>query len=143
MEKGKAGLSIAICSGSPETYKKIKKRDKYTQVLNNLKKYINAASKCKTNPNNASRVISKYIILQGFNNNVNEIDKWLIDSMNIGIKQVEISMEFCWGIHTKKGEKVEDYNYELFEYTEKRCKQLGLALKKNETSLAIMKEGIY
>ena len=143
LEKGKAGLSIAICSGSPETYKKIKKRDKYTQVLNNLKKYINAASKCKTNPNNASRVISKYIILQGFNNNINEIDKWLIDSLNIGIKQVEISMEFCWGIHTKKGEKVEDYNYELFEYTEKRCKQLGLALKKNETSLAIMKEGIY
>lgn len=143
LEKGKAGLSIAICSGCPETYKKIKNRDKYKQVLNNLKKYVKAAGKCKTNSDNTSRVISKYIILQGFNNNKDEIDKWLIDSVNIGIRQVEISMEFCWGIHTKKGQKVEEYNYELFDYTEKRCNQLGLVLKKNETSLAIMNEGIY
>ncbi len=143
LRNGKAGLSIAICSGCPETYKKIKKRDKYKQVLNNLKKYVIAAGKCKNNQNNISRVISKYIILEGFNNNKEEIDKWLNDSVNIGIKQVEISMEFCWGIHTKKGKKVENYNYELFSYTEEKCKLLGLNLKKNETSLAIMNEGIY
>ena len=143
LEKGKAGLSAAICSGSPETYKKIKKRDKYYQVLNTLKRYAKAAKKCKTNPSNISNVISKYIILQGFNNNTEEIDKWLIDSKKIGLNQVEISMEFCWGIHTKKGEKVEDYNYELFDYAEKKCKELGLTLKKNETSLALMEQGHY
>ncbi len=143
LEKGKAGLSAAICSGSPETYKKIKQRDKYYQVLNNMKRYVNAAKKCKTNPQNSSKVISKYIILQGFNNNTEEIDKWLIDSKKIGIKQVEISMEFCWGIHTKKGKKVEEYNYELFDYAQKKCIELDLDLKKNDTSLAIMQQGVY
>ena len=143
LEKGKAGLSIAICSGTKETYKKIKKRDKYNQVLKNLKSYVKAAKKYKLDANNDSRVISKYIILQGFNNNKEEIEKWLLASKSIGVKSVEISMEFCWGIHTKTGEKVEEYNYELFEYTAKRCSEIGLNLIKNETSLAIMNQGIY
>ena len=73
LEKGKAGLSIAICSGTRETYKKIKKRDKYNQVLKNLKNYVKAAKKFKQDQNNDCRVISKYIILQGFNNNKDEI----------------------------------------------------------------------
>lgn len=143
LEKGKAGLSIAICSGTKETYKKIKKRDKYNQVKKNLKNYVKAAKKFKFNPDNYLRVISKFIILQGFNNNKGEIDKWLLESKKVGIKSVEISMEFCWGIHTKKGEKVEDYNYELFDYAEQKCKELGLNLIKNSTSLAIMEQGYY
>lgn len=143
LEQGKGGLSIALCSGCAETYKKIKKRDKYNQVLKNIKKYVNAAKKYKRDPYNVYKVVSKFIILQGFNNNYEEIDKWLQASISAGVKQVEISMEFCWGIQTKTGKKVEDYNYELFSYTEKRCNELGLVLKKNETSLALMEQGVY
>lgn len=143
LEKGKGGLTVAVCCGSRDVYKKIKQRDKYNQVMSTLKKYVKATKKCKSNPNNLERVISKFIILEGFNNTKEEIDKWLLESTKIGLKYFEISMEFCWGTKTKTGQKVEDYNYELFEYAQKRCKEMKLSLKKNETSLAIMERGTY
>lgn len=143
LKQGKGGLTIAVCSGSKETYKKIKKRDKYKQVVNNLKKYVNAANKYKADPNNKCNIVSKYIILKGFNDNKTEIEKWLSECKKIGLRNVEISMEFCWGIHTKKGQKVEDYNYELFDYAEKKVAEYGLELKKNPTSMELMEKGIY
>ena len=58
----------------------------------------------------------KYIILEGFTNNKDEIRKWVSESKKYGLEHLEMSMEFCWGIHTKKGQPVEDYNYELPEH---------------------------
>lgn len=143
LERGKGGLTVAVCCGSREVYKKIKQRDKYNQVMSTLKKYVKATKKHKKNPNNLERVISKFIILEGFNNNKEEIDKWLTEGIKIGLRYFEISMEFCWGTKIKKGQKVEKYNYELFEYAEKRCKELGLCLHKNATSVALMTKGVY
>lgn len=141
LKKGKGGITVAVCCGDREIYKKIKTRDKYKQVTNNLKNYVKAAAKfCESNKSN---VISKFIILKGFNNTKEELENWLLESKKYGLCHVEVSMEFCWGIQTKAGQKVEDYNYELFEYAEKRCKELGLMLKKNATSLAIMQQGTY
>lgn len=143
LKKGKGKITVAVCCGSKETYKKIKNRDKYTQVMKNLRAYVNAAKKCKNVPNNTDNVISKLIILHGFNDNYDEIDKWLEESKKYGLTRVEISMEFCWGIQTKSGQKVEDYNYKIFDYVEKRCQELGLLLRKNDTSVAIMNNGVY
>ncbi len=143
LKNGKGVITVAVCSGDRDIYKKIKQRDKYKQVMNNLKNYAKAAKKYKKDLNNIENVISKFIILPGFNNNIEEVEKWIQESIKYGLKHVEISMEFCWGIQTKKGQKVEAYNYELFEYAEKRCKELGLKLKKNATSTAIMSQGTY
>ena len=143
LKNGKGTLTVAVCAGSRETYKKIKQRDKYNQVMKNLCKYINAASKFKSNPLNKKNIISKFIILHGFNDNIDEVEKWLQESKKYGLIQVEISMEFCWGIQTKSGQKVEDYNYEIFEYVKQRTKELGLMLRINDTSAAIMNRGTY
>lgn len=143
LKNGKGTITVAVCSGNPETYAKIKKRDKYKQVMQNLKNYQKAACKYKDDPNNPFKVISKFIILEGFNNNIEEVEKWLLETQKYGIRQVEISMEFCWGTKTKAGQKIEDYNYEIFDYVEKRCNEMGLALKKNDTSLALMQKGVY
>lgn len=67
----------------------------------------------------------------------------VVNNKKIGLTKVEISIEFCWGIHTKKGQKIEEYNYELFDYTEKRCNELGLKLIKNRTSMDLMTQGVY
>lgn len=143
LKLGRGGITIAICCGNREIYRKIKKRDKYNQVLKNLKKYVNEAKKNKINPRNSDKVISKFIILSGFNNTKEDVENWLQESNKIGLTKVEISMEFCWGIHTKKGQPIEEYNYELFEYATKRCKELNLILIQNETSLDLMKKGKY
>ncbi|MBE7704888.1 MAG: radical SAM protein [Cyanobacteria bacterium SIG29] len=143
LKNKKGTITVAVCAGSRETYKKIKNRDKYNQVMKNLKNYVKAASSNKTDPYNALNVVSKYIILKGFNDNIPEVENWLLESKKYGLKHVEISMEFCWGIHTKSGQKIEDYNYEIFEYVEKRCKELQLELRKNTTSMALMEQGVY
>lgn len=136
IKKDKGCVTVAVCAGTRETYQKIKKRDKYDQVINNLKKYAKFDK-------SRSKVISKYIILENLNNNEEEIDKWLVTTKKIGIHNVEISMEFCWGQMTKKGKPIEDYNYRLFEYAQKRCDEIELNLHKNDTSLAMMKKGTY
>lgn len=144
LKKGKGGITVAVCAGSAETYKKIKSRDKYKQVMKNLKNYVKAAGKFKEDAAwNKENVISKYIILHGFNDNKEEVEKWITESQKIGLTKLEISMEFCWGFQTKAGQKIEDYNFELFDYAEKRCKELGIALRKNETSVALMEKGVY
>lgn len=143
LKKGKGGITVAVCSGSKDTYKKIKQRDKYEQVMKNMAKYVKSAEKYKDNVNNAENVVSKYIILEGFNNNKEEVNKWVLESKKCGLKRIEISMEFCWGIHTKKGKPIEEYNYELFDYAERRCKDEGLAFTRNETSLKLMNQGYY
>jgi len=117
-------------------------RESYT-TDKGRKNYVKAASSNKTDPYNALNVVSKYIILKGFNDNIPEVENWLLESKKYGLKHVEISMEFCWGIHTKSGQKIEDYNYEIFEYVEKRCKELQLELRKNTTSMALMEQGVY
>ncbi len=143
LKQGKGVITVAVCCGDREIYKKIKQRDKYIVVMKNLSKYVKAAKKYKKDIYNDINVISKFIILNGFNNTYEEVEKWLLESKKYGLKHVEISMEFCWGIQTKTGQNVEDYNYQLFKYAENRTKELGLILKKNETSLAIMNQGKY
>ncbi|MCR5261469.1 MAG: hypothetical protein K6C94_06480 [Candidatus Gastranaerophilales bacterium] len=143
LERGKGGMTAAVCCGSRDVYKKIKQRDKYEQVMQNLAKYVRSANKYKDNKKNPENVISKFIILEGFNNNKNEVEKWVLESKKYGLKRIEISMEFCWGIHTKKGQPIEDYNYELFDYAEKMCKDEGLAFNRNDTSARLMEQGIY
>lgn len=143
LKKGKGSITVAVCCGSRDIYKKIKQRDKYIQVMKNLKKYVSSAKKFKENPHNTDNVVSKYIILKGFNDNIEEVEKWLLESKKYGLTCVEISMEYCWGIHTKQGQKVEDYNYKIFDYVEKRTKELGLLLRKNLTSVALMEQGTY
>lgn len=143
LKMGKGGLTAAVCCGSRDTYKKIKQRDKYEQVMKNMANYVKASKKFKDNVNNAENVVSKFIILEGFNNNKEEVERWVLESKKYGLTRIEMSMEFCWGIHTKKGKPIEDYNYELFDYAEQMCKDEGLAYTRNDTSLRLMEQGTY
>ena len=137
LKQNKGAITIAICSGTPETYKQIKRRDKYNTVVANMKKYLKDAKK------NKHLVVSKFIILNKFNNNIEEVEKWLQMCYSIGIEKIEISMEFCWGEKRKKGQSVEEYNYEIFKYVEKRARELGFILIKNPTSVKLMNAGVY
>ncbi len=133
---GKGHLQVGISAGSRDVYEKIKRRDKYNQVVENLKKYIKKA-KYK------DRIVSKFIIIEGLNSTVEEVEKWLQMSSDIGIVKVEFSMEFCRSFGRKSGQKVEQYNYDLFDYAQKRCDELGIEFTYNEISKELMKKGVY
>ncbi len=86
---GKIHVQNSIDCGSRETFIKIKGIDAYNKVIENMRKY----SKVKSENDG---VISKYIICPGYNDNKEEIDKWLNTCKNIGIRTVVISVENIW-----------------------------------------------
>lgn len=57
------GLYFSIDAGTPETWKKVKGIDNFEDVLNNLCKY---AAVCK----NAEKIVLKYVLLPGINDNI-------------------------------------------------------------------------
>ncbi len=86
---GKIHVKNSIDSGSRETFKKIKGVDAYDRVVESMRKY----AKAKMEDYN---VISKYIICPGYNDNKEEVDKWLETCKEIGIEYVEPSVENIW-----------------------------------------------
>ncbi len=113
-------LTVSIDAGSREVYKKIKKIDAYDKVLKHLKKYVSKQGNCK------DKVRSKYIIIPDVNDSKEEIEKWLQDSVKIGIKHVVVDIEGQWFL--KNRENMPQNAYDLIEYVENRTKELNLGL---------------
>lgn len=120
LSTGRLDVTVSIDSGSPETFKKIKKMDLYSKVIENLKKYI------KDQGEYTDKVRSKYVIVPEVNDNTEEIEKWLQTSINTGIKQVIIDLEGKW--YLKIRENIPNHVFELISYVEKRTNELGLGL---------------
>ena len=65
MENGRiTSIITSLDAGTPETFKKIKQRDMFCKVLDNLSKY----------PVNKTNLNLKYIFLEGVNDNETDID---------------------------------------------------------------------
>ncbi len=100
-----ASLNMALDSGSRETYKKIKKVDKYNDVIKNLKRYVKESK--QDNP----EINVKFIILKGMNDTEEEITKFIETMVNIGIKRVSLHIEHRYAIELfeKKVELPQNY----------------------------------
>lgn len=117
---GRLDVTISVDCADRETYKKIKQIDAYDRVMETLKLYTAAQTENKT------LVRSKYIIIPGLNDSEKEIEKWLTQSCEIGLKQVCIDIEGKWYIPRKQN--VPDHIANLIAYVEKRTKELDLGL---------------
>ena len=67
----KVKLLISLDSASPDVYKKVKLVDAFDKVINNIKTYIKYSNNAK------SSITLKYIIIDGVNDDINEICKFL------------------------------------------------------------------
>ena len=85
----RTSIVISVDAGSREMFKKMKRIDKYNDVINNLKRYMADTKTSK------DRVVSKYIIIPNVNDSVEEIDNWIKTAKEIGIKTLQPSIEFC------------------------------------------------
>lgn len=106
LRTGNAKIKISIDSGTKETYEKIKRVKTFDKVWKNLKNYIIAA---KDNPN--SSVSAKYIILQGINDNLDEIKTFIQKCNEINCTDIEIATEF-FELNKDRGKM-----YSLYEKT--------------------------
>ena len=112
------GLTISIDAGSEEVYKKIKQQNTYNQVWENIEKY------CSDQGFDKNAIKSKYIIYPGFNDDFDEVEKWLQKSIAAGVKNIALDVESLWYFlgNYKVPQKVSD----LISYIENRAKELKL-----------------
>ena len=112
-------LIVSLDSGTKETFKKIKGVDKFNDVIENLKKYIKEAKNAK------NKIASKYIILEGVNDNKEEIDKWIEVCSSIGIKNYFPAIEFCNALARKEEKPISENVCELYEYIKTKVKEVN------------------
>ncbi len=117
---GRLDVTISVDCSDRETYKKIKQTDAFDKVLETLKLYASAQGENKT------LVRSKYIIIPEVNDTEKEVEKWLEQSAELGLKQVCIDLEGKWYIPRKNN--VPKYIADLVAFVEKRTKELDLGL---------------
>lgn len=84
----KCRLLVSLDSGCRETYEKIKRVDCFDKVVDNLKVYVNASPSAKDN------IVLKYIIIDDYNDNVDEINKFINIVKEIGNTTVRLDIDY-------------------------------------------------
>lgn len=102
-------IAVSLDSGSKETYKKIKRVDKFDLVVDNLIKYSN--KKCNIN--------LKYILMQNFNDSIEEINAFINICKKINCSHVTLSQNlsgYIDGNRLKKDPNMPEELFCLFSY---------------------------
>ncbi|MBE7704881.1 MAG: hypothetical protein E7Z90_03595 [Cyanobacteria bacterium SIG29] len=87
----KCVLKISVDSGFKSTYEKIKRVKTYDKVWENLSRYVKA-----TENNKNAKVVIKYIILPGINDNKKEVKKFIEKCNSVSCRNIEIAIEYVW-----------------------------------------------
>lgn len=90
-----AKVIIPIDSGCAYIYEKIKGLGKYEIAMNTIKRYLAFQEPSQT------RVILKYTIVQGINDNPKEILDWFILSRDLGVKKLCLDIDANWNNQLK------------------------------------------
>lgn len=122
IDKDKAFLYTSLDTGNKETYKKLKRVDKFEDCVNNLRKY----SKNKPNP----PIVVKYILVHHFNDNKEEIIRFMDLMSDIGIKIVEFQLDNKYGLFTDLDTNPLPSHYgELFLLFKEECEKRNITLQ--------------
>ena len=116
MKKGE--LCTALDSGCSETYFKIKQVDKFEKSVDNLKRYIAAAGN--------DSIIIKYIIVNGYNDNLEEFKKFIHLMKEINIKIIVVDIDYRDIID--KSYKIPKHYYDIVNYAKDFCKTNNMDL---------------
>lgn len=109
MKKGE--FCTALDSGTRETYFKIKQVDKFDKSVENIRRYINSAG--------SDSVIIKYIIVNGYNDNMAEFKKFIDLMLELKVKIIVIDIDYRDIID--KPFKIPDVYYEIIDYAKNVC----------------------
>ncbi len=136
-EAPQVDFDFSIDCASRELYKKIKRIDAFDQVIENVKKYLACSEKAKDS------LIAKYIIVDGLNDNIEELDKWLELMYSIGIRNTKVDINFkkFFPEFHHSDPTVPAHYYEMFEHYNKKIEQLGIKDHCWEFTRRVIKEG--
>lgn len=113
---GQVTVVISIDSSSRETYRMIKQIDAYKTVCKNLIKYAKAQK-------HSYNVVSKYIIIPGINDSVEELDNWLKFNKDNNIEMIVIDIENSW-LNKYREDKPDERIIGLIKYVLEKAKDM-------------------
>lgn len=116
MKKGE--FCTALDSGTRETYYKIKQVDKFDKSVENIKKYITAAGN--------DSIIIKYIIVNGYNDNLFEFKKFIDLMISLNVKIIVLDIDYRDIID--KPFTIPEHYYEIVEYAKNACRENNMDL---------------
>jgi len=136
LAKHRLQLVISIDAGTRKTYEKIKEVKTYDVVCENLRKYALAQGDKK------DYLCSKFIIVPEINDDKKEIELWLKNSRALGIKCVDIDVDWRWVQKNMNKLKAEKRIYNLIVFAKKIADRENLLLRYDERA-SIMRKTHY
>jgi len=112
-------VACALDSGTRETYKKIKRVDKFDIVVNNMKKYTESGC----------RVFLKYILIPTVNDNLNDINRFINIVKEVKAEHVTLSQNmsgFVDGVKHADDPDMPESMFMYFTYMVARLKEEGI-----------------
>lgn len=124
-------LVISLDSANKETYKRIKNVDCFDIVTDNVKKYIAASDFARDN------ITLKYILVDGVNDNKEEISNFVHLVKDIGVKNIRMDVDFVKYKYTETLNVPQSY-FDLYEHFNTLSNHLGLNIQTNDQAKAII-----
>ncbi len=115
-------LMISLDSSTKETYKKLKQVDCFDKVINNIKEYTSATDNAKEN------ITLKYIIIDGVNDNKDELLGFVHLVKDLGIKNIRLDFDYE-KYKYERNIKIPDLYYELYDVFNEEAKKSGLNIQ--------------
>ncbi len=116
LKQKKGTVVISLDSGCSNTYNRIKRVDRFEEVVENIKKY---------SASDVDNVIIKYIIVPGYNDNIDEIDKFFKLMNKLNVKNLALDMEIQYAMKYNYKD-VSEHIFMLIDYFYYTAKQLNL-----------------
>lgn len=115
----KSHICISLDAGTRETFAKIKAVDAFDTVIDNIK---------KLRLKSCAAVSLKYIIVQGINDNIEELKHFLETAENLGnINPVILEIDYNDTLlNRNKKFIIPKHYYEMFDYAEKFCREKNI-----------------
>ncbi|MBE7705342.1 MAG: radical SAM protein [Cyanobacteria bacterium SIG29] len=117
IKEGRVNIVVSVDSGTKETFNKVKRRDFYDKVWENITKYALVQPE-------SNRVKTKFIVIPDVNDTKEEIQAWVEKSIQAGVKHLALDLELFY--YEKNKENLPDNLLDLFEYAIKLINQKGL-----------------
>lgn len=114
-------VTVSVDCGDRQKFKEIKRIDAYNKVMDTLKKYVKAQG------NNKNMVRSKFILFPKVNDTKQDIDKWIEETLKVGIQTVILDFEADW--LARNSDNIPPYIDDLYEYVVSETKRRGLELQ--------------
>ncbi len=130
-------FDFSVDCASRELYKKIKRIDAYDQVIDNIKRYLACSEKAK------DALIAKYIIVDGLNDNLEELGKWIDLMHSLGIRRAKVDVNFkkFFPEFNHPNPTVPEHYYKMFELFNRKIQEYGIIDCCWEFTKRVLKEG--